>query len=130
MGQGIVTSLAQMLADELDVPLEAVDMVMGDTDRCPFDRGTWGSLSTRVFGPELRAAGARAKAILLDLAAAHLGAPVERLAVRDGVVPGERHPRLTKHLRQVVAEAQEDHIVLPGIGIGQCRQPGVLDRIG
>ena len=42
MGQGIVTSLAQMLADELDVPLDAVDMIMGDTDLCPWDMGTLG----------------------------------------------------------------------------------------
>jgi nicotinate dehydrogenase subunit B len=61
MGQGIVTSLPQMLADELDVKVGMIDMVMGDTDRCPFDRGTWGSLTTRVFGPELRAAGAQAR---------------------------------------------------------------------
>ena len=33
MGQGVVTSLAQMLADELDVPVKSIDMVMGDTDR-------------------------------------------------------------------------------------------------
>ena len=61
MGQGVVTSLAQMLADELDVSLEAVDMVMGDTDLCPWDRGTFGSLSTRIFGPALRSAGAEAR---------------------------------------------------------------------
>ena len=47
MGQGIVTSLAQMLADELDVSLDNVDMVMGDTDLCPWDMGTFGSMSTR-----------------------------------------------------------------------------------
>jgi nicotinate dehydrogenase subunit B len=86
MGQGIITSLAQMLADELDVPLESVDMVMGDTDRCPFDQGTWGSLTTRVFGPELRAAGAQARAILLDLAAQRLYTQADRLVVRAGVV--------------------------------------------
>jgi isoquinoline 1-oxidoreductase len=50
MGQGVITSLAQMMADELDVPYEQVKMVMGDTDLCPYDAGTWGSLSTRVFG--------------------------------------------------------------------------------
>ena len=54
MGQGINTSLAQMLAEELDVALEKVTMVMGDTDLCPYDRGTWGSLTTRFFGPPLR----------------------------------------------------------------------------
>jgi isoquinoline 1-oxidoreductase len=61
MGQGVYTSLAQMLADELDVSLNAVDMVMGDTDLCPWDMGTFGSMSTRFFGPALRAAGAEAK---------------------------------------------------------------------
>jgi len=54
MGQGIVTSLAQMLADEIDVSLESVDMVMGDTSLCPWDMGTFGSMSTRFFGPALR----------------------------------------------------------------------------
>jgi nicotinate dehydrogenase subunit B len=86
MGQGIVTSLAQMLADELDVPVGRIEMVMGDTDRCPWDAGTWGSLTTRVFGPALRKAGAEARALLLDLAAERLGAPVERLSVRDGII--------------------------------------------
>ncbi len=54
MGQGIVTSLAQMLADELDIPLDSVKMVMGDTDLCPWDGGTHGSMTTRGFGPPLR----------------------------------------------------------------------------
>jgi len=86
MGQGIVTSLPQMLADELDVAVDMIDMVMGDTDRCPFDQGTWGSLTTRVFGPELRSAGAQARAVLLELASEQLGVPVERLAVSNGMV--------------------------------------------
>jgi len=86
MGQGVITSLPQMLADELDVPVDAIDMVMGDTDRCPFDQGTWGSLTTRVFGPELRAAGAQARAVLLQLAGEQLGVPAAQLTVRDGVV--------------------------------------------
>ena len=47
MGQGVITSLAQMLADELNVPLDSVDMVMGDTDLCPWDMGTFGSMTTR-----------------------------------------------------------------------------------
>jgi isoquinoline 1-oxidoreductase len=86
MGQGVITSLPQMLADELDVAVDSIDMVMGDTDLCPFDRGTWGSLSTRVFGPELRAAGAQARHVLLGLASTKLGLPSAQLAVKDGVV--------------------------------------------
>jgi isoquinoline 1-oxidoreductase len=86
MGQGVVTSLAQMLADELDVALESVDMVMGDTDLCPWDMGTFGSMSTRFFGPAVRAAGAKARAVLIELAAEHLQVPAEKLTVKDGVI--------------------------------------------
>jgi CO/xanthine dehydrogenase Mo-binding subunit len=86
MGQGIHTSLAQMLADELDVPLSSVDMVMGDTLRCPADMATVGSLSTRIFGPALRRAGAQARAVLLDLASEHLAVSQDRLAVANGTV--------------------------------------------
>ena len=86
MGQGIITSLAQMLADELSVPLNHVDMVMGDTDLCPWDMGTFGSMSTRFFGPPLRAAAAEAKAVLMELAAERLQIPVERLKAEGGVV--------------------------------------------
>ena len=86
MGQGPITSLAQTLADELDVSLDSVDMVMGDTARCPFDAGTWGSMTTPYFGPVLRAAGAEARAILIGLAAVRLNVPKDRLSVKDGVV--------------------------------------------
>ena len=86
LGQGAMTSLAQLLAEELDVALEAVHMVMGDTDLCPWDMGTFGSLSIRQFGPVLRAAGARARAVLLEMASERLQAPVSRLQVKAGVV--------------------------------------------
>jgi isoquinoline 1-oxidoreductase len=86
MGQGVITSLPQMLADELDVDVATVDMVMGDTDLCPYDMGTFGSMTTRFFGPPLRAAAAEARAVLLALAAERLGVPVDRLSVTNGVV--------------------------------------------
>jgi isoquinoline 1-oxidoreductase len=86
MGQGVVTSLAQMLADELDVPLDAVDMVMGDSELCPWDMGTFGSMSTRYFGPPLRAAGAEGRHVLMQLAAERLERAVDELSVEDGVV--------------------------------------------
>lgn len=92
MGQGIHSSLAQMLADELEVSLDVVDMVMGDTDLCPWDMGTFGSMTTRFFGPPLRAAAAEAREVLLELAAEHLGAPREGLRVSDGVVSVAAEP--------------------------------------
>ncbi len=69
LGQGIITSLAQMLADELEVSLDSVDMVMGDTDLCPWDMGTFGSMTTRFFGAPLRESAAKAIAVLMVLAA-------------------------------------------------------------
>ncbi len=86
MGQGVVTSLAQMLADELDVGIELVDMVMGDTDLCPWDMGTFGSMSTRFFGPALRAAGAEGRQVLLELAAVFWNKPVDQLFTKNGAV--------------------------------------------
>ncbi len=86
MGQGVITSLAQEAADELGVALTSIEMVMGDTHLCPFDSGTYGSMSTRFFGPAVRAAAAEAKAILLDLAAEQLKTPKDKLSVENGVV--------------------------------------------
>ncbi|MGD0615905.1 MAG: molybdopterin cofactor-binding domain-containing protein, partial [Verrucomicrobiota bacterium] len=97
MGQGPITSLPQMLAEELDAPLDAVDIVMGDTDLCPWDMGTFGSMTTRFFGPALRAAGAEAKRVLLELAAESLKVPLSQLAAKDGVIFDRENPehRLT-----------------------------------
>jgi isoquinoline 1-oxidoreductase len=86
MGQGPITSLAQMLADELDMARESVDMLMGDTDLCPWDMGTFGSMTTRFFGPPLRQAGATARRVLLELASEHLKTPIGELTVENGVV--------------------------------------------
>lgn len=92
MGQGPGTSLAQLLAEELDVPLASVDVVLGDTDLCPWDMGTFGSLTIRQFGPVLREAAAEARAVLLQLAAERLAVPLDRLVVADGVVSDREKP--------------------------------------
>ncbi len=107
MGQGVVTSLAQMAADELAVSLDAIDMVMGDTALCPFDRGTFGSMSTRFFGPALRAAAAEAKAVLVSLASERLASPPETLRAEDGVVFVAVGPDEERHVRRA-RERPED----------------------
>jgi len=94
MGQGVVTSLAQMLADELDVSLENVDMVMGDTDLCPWDMGTFGSMSTPVFGAELRKAGAKARKALLEMGAEYLKVPFENLEIINGIIFSKKDKNL------------------------------------
>jgi nicotinate dehydrogenase subunit B len=93
MGQGAITSLPQMMADELNVPLEKVKIIMGDTDLCPWDAGTWGSQTTQTFGPAMRAAAAEARGVLTELAAGKLGVPASQLDVRDGIVVDTKNPR-------------------------------------
>ena len=86
MGQGVMTSLAQEAAEDLGVAVGAITVVMGDTSSCPWDAGTWGSMTTRFFGPAVRAAAAQARLILTDLAARRLAVPRAQLSVEDGVV--------------------------------------------
>jgi nicotinate dehydrogenase subunit B len=93
MGQGPITSLPQMLAEELETPLDTVDIIMGDTDLCPWDMGTFGSLTTRMFGPALRAAAAEAKAVLLELAAEALKVPQTQLVAKDGAIFDPQNPK-------------------------------------
>ena len=92
MGQGIITSLPQMMAEDLDVSLDDVEIVMGDTELCPFDGGTFGSGSTRQFGLLFRAAAAEARGVLLGLAAASLQVPETQLTVQQGVVVDSSDP--------------------------------------
>jgi CO/xanthine dehydrogenase Mo-binding subunit len=85
-GMGIGTAFAQIVAEELDVPLERVTIVMGDTATTVDQRGTGSSNGITDGGAALRRAGAEGRAALLALAAARLEVPAEALRVRDGVV--------------------------------------------
>src|ERR687885_543298 len=86
LGGGVTTGLAQIVAEELDVPLNRVSMVMGDTARTPNQGITAGSQTIAGAGPTLRQVAADARYALLQRAAAHLGVPARALVVKDGVV--------------------------------------------
>jgi isoquinoline 1-oxidoreductase len=92
-GQGAITALPQMLAEELEVPLSSVDIVLGDTDLCPWDAGTFGSQTIRSFGPALRGAAAEAREVLKELAAEKLKVPIDRLQAKDGVIFDKTRPQ-------------------------------------
>jgi CO/xanthine dehydrogenase Mo-binding subunit len=86
LGQGIVTALAQIAAEELDLPLDRVQMISGDTERTPNEGVTAGSQSIENSGIALRLAGAQVRAVLVELAAKRFGADAATLSVTDGVV--------------------------------------------
>jgi isoquinoline 1-oxidoreductase len=83
VGQNTRTSLTQAVADELHVPLSTVRMVMGDTDRTPFDAGTFGSRSTPTMAPQLRKAAAAAREMLIAMAAEQLKVEPNDLRIID-----------------------------------------------
>ncbi|MCX6546522.1 MAG: molybdopterin-dependent oxidoreductase, partial [Acidobacteria bacterium] len=86
LGQGASTVLAMLVAEELELDPAQVDMLLGDTDLCPWDLPTGGSLTMWVTAPVLRGAAAEARAVLLGMAAKALGAPVADLALKDGAI--------------------------------------------
>src|SRR5579864_7266780 len=93
IGTGTRTALAQIVAEELDVPFNRVTMAMGDTAKTVDQGRTVGSNTVPRGGPQLRQAAAAARAELLKLAANRLGAPVEQLTVTDGVVTVAGNPQ-------------------------------------
>ena len=86
LGQGIVTALAQIAAEELDVPLARIQIISGDTGRTPKEGQTAGSQSIEQSGTALRMAGAEVRALLIELAATKLGVAAATLKVTDGVI--------------------------------------------
>ena len=86
LGTGVATALPQIVAEELDVPLNRIKLIQGDTALTPDQGTTWGSLSIQLGGMQLRNAAATAKAALLEEAAKRLDAKKEDLKVVDGVI--------------------------------------------
>jgi nicotinate dehydrogenase subunit B len=86
LGQGIVTALAQIAAEELDLPLARIEMISGDTGRTPNEGYTSGSQSIEYGGTAVRLACAQARQLLLDCAATKLNVAANLLVVVDGVV--------------------------------------------
>ena len=78
VGQNIRTSLSQIVAEELMVPLSSITMIMGDTDLVPYDVGTFGSRTTPQMGTQLRNAAATAREALIEMAAKKWNTPRPR----------------------------------------------------
>lgn len=97
MGQNVRTSLTQAVAEELRVSPDEIQMVMGDTDRTPFDRGTFGSRTTPTMNPQLRKASAAARDILVHLAAKAWGVDSARLMAVAGEVSDPATHRAIKY---------------------------------
>jgi CO/xanthine dehydrogenase Mo-binding subunit len=86
MGQGLFVAIAQMAAEELDVPFASVKVIMGDTATSVNQGGASGSTGIQFGGKQMRAAAAEARRVLVEMAAQKLSLPVDQLTVTNGVV--------------------------------------------
>jgi CO/xanthine dehydrogenase Mo-binding subunit len=86
LGQGVLTAMTQIAAEELDVAFERITVRSGDTDHTPNEGYTAGSQSMQAGGIALREACAETRALFLDSAAQRLGCAAAELSVRDGLI--------------------------------------------
>ncbi|WP_332824329.1 xanthine dehydrogenase family protein molybdopterin-binding subunit [Ramlibacter sp.] len=103
LGTGTRTALAQLAADELEVPFQRITMVMGDTGTTPDQWITGANLTIAQGGTELRRACATARAALLDRAAARLGVPASELVAADGAIAAKGDPAKKLSYAELVA---------------------------
>src|SRR5260370_7667866 len=92
MGQSLDIAIAQIVADELDVNVDKVDVVMGDTALTCNQGGASGSTGIQTGARPLRSAAAEARQLLVKSASQKLGLPVEQLRVDDGMVSAVSDP--------------------------------------
>jgi CO/xanthine dehydrogenase Mo-binding subunit len=105
IGQGLDTILRQIVAETLGVPFRQVNVVIGDTDVCPWDVGVHASRSTFVAGNSALGAAAEVREQILNAAADILDAPRESLSLADGKVVCSADPEKTTKLEKVLRKA-------------------------
>jgi len=86
IGMGVGTAYAQIVAEELDIPVDRVVLVMGDTASTANQGGVGGSTSIMLGSKPLRNAAANARYLLTELASRRFGVPADELEVIDGIV--------------------------------------------
>src|SRR3954471_15150101 len=113
IGQGIVTALAQIAADELDIDLSRVQMIRASTAASPNEGVTSGSLSIQQSGRALRHACAEVRQIFLQQAAERLGVDIGALDIEDGTISGPGNVRTSYW--ELAEEVSLDRDATPGV---------------
>jgi CO/xanthine dehydrogenase Mo-binding subunit len=105
IGQGSETVLAQITAEELGVRTEDVTVVNSDTDIKPWDVGVHASRTTFIAGNAARLAAAKLRRMLLEHAAAVIGAAPEELDINDGMIFSRKDQKKSIHYSKVLRKA-------------------------
>ena len=138
IGMGVETGFAQIVAEELDVPLARVVFVMGDTSSTADQGGVGGSTSIALGSKPLRNVSATARALLLRLAAKNLGASPDELQVREGVVSVKADPARKVSYAELAASGDlDDALKVSGEGfalnvegLGKPKDPSAYTVVG
>ena len=112
IGQGIVTALAQIAADELDIDIGRVEMIRASTATSPNEGVTSGSLSIQQSGRALRHACAEVRQRFLVAASERLGVDAALLNVDDGTISGPGNVRTSYW--ELAGDVSLDHDATPG----------------
>jgi len=105
-GQGSLTVLGQIAAEELGIAADDVHVVSGDTDATPMDTGAIASRTTYVTGNAVRLAAEKAKAVLFEVGASMLGVRPEQLEARDRKIQVKNFPQRNLGIGEVAYHAQ------------------------
>jgi len=111
VGQNIRTSLTQAVSEELRVPMEKIELVMGDTQLTPFDMGTFGSRTTPTMNLQLRRVAAAARDTLISLAGTQWKTEVKDLVAENGKVIDPKNSRSVEYA--VLTKGQQLAQTLP-----------------
>ncbi|CAM5481098.1 Nicotinate dehydrogenase subunit B [Eoetvoesiella caeni] len=112
LGTGLRTSLSQIVAEELDVTIDDIHMVLGCTAAAPSQGGTFASASIEVHATPLRKAAAQARAWLISAAADYLHVSAERLSVDNGIVRDKEHGKAVSYGELLTGPAIIKHLDL------------------
>jgi CO/xanthine dehydrogenase Mo-binding subunit len=123
IGTGSKTALALCAAEEMGVPLEAVEMRIGDTDGAPHGTGSGGSGTVSSMAPAVRAAAADARRQLLEIAGSYLDLPPDALRLEGGVLSSPERPDIALSLRELLRDLGPLNIVGRG---GRAPNPSDL----
>src|ERR1700756_1286993 len=130
VGQNIRTSLSQAVAEELHIPINRIEMVMGDTQLTPFDMGTFGSRTTPTMNPQLRKAAAATREILIGLAASQWKTDQQQLIASDGKIVDPKSNRSIEYAallkgQQITQSISADQPLIPATEWKVAGQPAV-----
>ena len=118
VGGGTGTSLAQIAAEELNIPLEEIHVVIADTELTPFDHGTYSSRVTPYVGAAVKLAAADARRQILEIAARLWNSAAEKIRIEDGKVIVKGHRPLA--LAELFAQSRAREVI--GVGASQSKR--------